>query len=149
MDLPKSERSIRSLKAYLRHKFPQYAKSYDRLKIRHHSDADSFNRHKKPRYFCFTVRGSNIINCSIELEYVPERIRTAILLHEIGHIIQDAFGTDEAEVHVDFWCASVVPGTGYKMLEKIDYVNSDGETKTAKAVESVSPNFLSKIGLGE
>lgn len=144
--------SQRSLKALQRHLLPILSKQQSQrlsgITIRHDAEAERFNKHEKPRYFCYTTPKSGIIRSSIEIENIPEHVRTAIILHEIGHIVLQAFGSDESEVLVDAFCTTI-PGSGYKMLDTLRYTNINGERQTARSVETVSKRFLEELGLDD
>lgn len=144
MKLTKSEHTLNALKRYLK----AIGFNASDIKIAFDPEAENYNKQKKPRYFCYTTPKSNLIRSSVELENVPERVRTAIVLHEIGHILLKAFGNDTVEVDVDTFCTEITDGD-YKMQDKLRYVNKDGDVKLARSVETVSGKFLQEVGLDD
>ena len=145
MRLPKAEKSLRALTRYIASKAG--LKNMDRLSIRHSPEADELNS-RKPRQFCHVYPRSFKINCTAQIESVSERVRLGLLLHEIGHIVQQAFhdkGDDSCEVTVDEWVTYNFPEAGYKFADAKYGSSVDGRLKIAKAIEQVSMRFANIV----
>ena len=93
-----------------------------------------------PRNFCAVTPKNIIILCSRFIESPPPEARIGILLHEISHIVANAFGGDESEVDCDVWIKENVPEAGYEYRD-IDY-KRDGVDVTAKGLQVVSKKFV-------
>ena len=113
--------------------------------VQYSEDADGYNI-KDPRVFCFTQVNHPVIFCSRALEDVDREIRVGILIHEIGHIVLNAFEGDESEIDVDHWVVDTLPKGSYGYVHEIKYLNSArGEEVTAWNLERVTQAFLREI----
>ncbi len=101
---------------------------------------------QNPRGFCHTEQGKPEIFCSRALEDTDREVRVGILLHEIGHIMLNAFDGDESEVDVDEWVTQMTPKGAYRYFQDYTYQNSlYGEPVTAHSVQMVTRNFLKEL----
>ncbi len=108
------------------------------VRIKHDRNCDRLNA-KKPRQFCFVKQGGQTIHCAAALEVVPEVIRYAVLLHELGHIISNSFTQVTAEIDTDSWILKNVPESGYSYQD----VLFDGVE--VNSIQTVSPKFIMKL----
>lgn len=143
MRLPKTDADLRLLSEYLvlEKEMPGFVSA---LKIEHDPKQDEQNQ-KDPRAFCY-VRPDNLgtIYCAANLEQVLPEVRMGILIHEIGHIVLDAFNGEESEVDVDAWIESEIPEAGYT-YENTGYTRFEGGWAMGKNVQRVLPEFVRMI----
>ena len=141
-ELTKSETDFQLLSEYLvfERGLPGFVSA---LEVRHDPQQDRVNK-KDARAFCY-VRADDlgVIYCSKSIEAVEPEVRVAILLHEIGHIVLDAFTDDESEVDVDTWVDTEVPEAGYTYKD-VTYERA-GRRVTGKNVQWVTPKFVREI----
>ena len=100
---------------------------------------------KDPRAFCFCVEGENIIHCSNALLDLPAEPCIGILLHELAHLILNAFHGEKAEVDVDLFCTEKIPEAGYHYRDCTYFNSLLGKEVTAKNIEWVSTDFIHRI----
>lgn len=147
MDTAKAD--LRKLLAYLATQsatFELWPKRYHKIKLVWVKAQDKANL-KNPRAFCFTQRGDLSIYCARALNELPVEARLGVLLHEIGHIVMDAFDGDECEVTADQFGFGIAEA-GYKYKD-VEYVNPlTHELARANSLETVSPQFVEKINAG-
>jgi hypothetical protein len=144
MRLFKAEKSLDALTRYMAAKSTWT--NLSQLRVRHSPNADVLNR-RRPRQFCHVFPRSLIIHCTSQIENVSEQVRLGLLIHEIGHIVQQAFhdnGDDECEVTVDEWVTYNFPEAGYKFADH-RYRSWGGRYRTAKAIEHVSKKFTQLV----
>ena len=140
MFLPRAEEDLLALTKYLETK--GYPRSLIRIQVEWSEDADLRNR-KDPRGFCHVDPNEWKIYCSRAIEDVSPAVRMGLLLHEIGHLVLDAFDGDESEVDVDAWAMSAIPEAGYHYMPVYEYFNSQiGETVKAKNIEALCASFV-------
>lgn len=147
MKLPKSEKDLDGLVNYLITEHSLSGRLLLKLRIKHSLEQDDHNR-KDPRAFCHVARGEKYIYCTQALEFVPVHVRLGILLHEIAHILNDAFDGDESEIVVDEFCVFKIPESGYKYLDQVVYMSPwDHAPIAAKNIEAVTGDFVYRISL--
>ena len=95
------------------------------------------------RQFCYAVKGLPTIFYAEAMVALPATSKVALLLHECGHIYLRAFGDDKAEVQVDAWVKLHWPLADY-CYKDVRY-KWRGEKRTAKALETVSWDFVRKM----
>lgn len=112
--------------------------------LQHDPEYDLVNT-QDPRAFCYVERDDpTVIHCTKNLEYLDKNSRLGVLMHELGHIVLDAFHGDESEVDVDSWCLEFIPEAGYHYRDtKYQKPTRDGILiKHAKSLQHVSPAFI-------
>ena len=118
---------------------------YTDISVKWSQDEDQRNI-SDPRGFCHTEQGSMIISCSRALEDVDREIRLGVLIHEIGHIVLNAFDGEESEVDVDTWVIDTLPKGSYGYLQDYAYLNSLIEEQvTAHNIQRVTTTFSRSI----
>lgn len=115
------------------------------FELEHDKDLDADNE-KDPRAFCATMPKSTIISSTKYLDALPQSSRVGVLLHEIAHIVENAFGGDECEVDCDVWIQEKVPEANYQYVD-VQYLR-DGRNVTARSLQVVSRRFLKKLREG-
>lgn len=96
-----------------------------------------------PRAFCAVMPKSTIIYCSKNIDLLPPPARIGILLHEIAHVVANAFGGDESEVDCDVWIKENVPESGYAYRD-VKYAQK-GATILARNLQVVSDKFVKRV----
>jgi len=139
--LDESRNDLALLRAYLRVK-----KQLDvSVTLIHDPGHDAVNR-RDPRAFCYVDADCpTAIRCASALEALHPPARIGVLLHEIGHIVLDAFDGDEAEIDVDSWCLDFVPEAGYTYMDTSYWRPGKKRPVTAKALEHVSLGFVHAV----
>ncbi len=142
-DLKRLKNDLGQLKRYLQRK-GLGDEHLDKIVVEHDADLDEDN-YENPRNFCMVQEGSHVIRCSLFLNYIARDVRIGILLHEISHIINNAFEGAESEVDADLWITEELPETGYRYQDV--YFTRAGEDKCvlAEKVETVSFSFMRKL----
>jgi hypothetical protein len=113
MILTKSSQDLDALLSYLAETERIGSGYCDLIRIVHDPENDK-NNQQDPRAFAFAISTSNVIHGSKALELICPRARLGILLHEIGHVVLNAFDGDVSEVDVDEWCMFQVAESGYR-----------------------------------
>lgn len=143
--IPKANKSLKMLTKYL---VDDREMPPGLLKVKAvHSHLLDYDHLNDPRAFCAVEEGiTNAIFCTDAIEKVPENVRVGLLLHEIGHLLLDAFDHEipgGEEVEVDAWILKNVPEAGYRY---VDYPHVwRGKERTALNVQTVSDAFLKKV----
>lgn len=144
--IPKAKRSLKALTKYLvdDREMPQVFLRSIRVNRSRPLDED----HKDdPRAFCAVEEDvPNIIFCTSAIEAVPENVRIGLLLHEIGHLLLDAFDHEipgGEEIEVDTWILKHIPEAGYTYVDCPHIWH--GKERTALNVQTVSDAFLKKV----
>jgi len=145
MFIDNAKADLRKLLAHLA-TFDPWPKRYSKIKLVWVKCQDETNL-KNPRAFCFTQRGDLSIYCARALNELPVEARVGVLLHELGHIVMDAFDGDECEVTADqFGFDLREAGYGYKDVEYVNPISY--ELVRANSLETVSPQFVEKLNAG-
>lgn len=101
---------------------------------------------RSPRAFCHVEKDKWTIFCTGAMEEIPGTVRIGVLLHEIGHLVLDAFDSelpDGEEVEVDSWIVLMIPEAGYTYTECEHTWR--GKIVDALNVQTVSEDFLRRI----
>ena len=148
-------RDLDALREYVAAKMDLYGNDDLAVKVRnitfqHDAKHDKKNR-SNPRFFCYVEEYREgepwIIRCAGNLELAAPPLRIGVLLHEIGHLVLNAFREgQESEVDVDTWVLDSFPESGYTYRDGAYYPEGAPRTLvTAKDVQHVSPEFVLRI----
>jgi hypothetical protein len=117
------------------------------IKLRWDSDYDLANK-EDPRAICYVRSDDPAIYCSGAIEALAPEVRMGVLLHEVGHLILEAFCGDDCEVDVDDFCINDVAESGYHYADS-EYISPWTQTAVlAKNIEHVSQVFLDEVYRG-
>jgi len=112
--------------------------------VLHDPKEDERNR-REPRGFCSVdPNNTGAIRCAAAIEELRPEARIGILYHELGHIMLDAFESDESEVDVDEWCAHFAPEAGYTYMDTT-YWRDLHKPVVAKSLQHVSRAFAQQV----
>lgn len=114
------------------------------LQLKWDSEYDITNKND-PRAFCYVREGDNTIYCSAAIEALLPEVRVGILIHEVFHMILDAFDGADAEVDVDAGVMEYFPEAGYKYDDTVYLSPWTHEMVSANEIEHVSAKFLETI----
>jgi hypothetical protein len=141
--LEKASHELELLKDFLRreHELPSG------VKLQWDAEHDLVNR-ADTRAFCYVRSNDPVIYCSAAIENLLPEARMGVLLHELGHLLLEAFCGDDCEVDVDEFCMNEVPASGYHYADAQYLSPWTNELVTAKNLECVSPAFLEEVYSG-
>ena len=137
--LKKTKRDLSKIKRYLEDKGVDTVSD---IFVEHDFELDEDNLHN-PRNFCSVAPKERVIHCTKYLDEAPRNARVGILLHEIGHVIANAFDGDECEVDADEWVITSIPDA--KLHYATVSYSRAGKKVKAVAVQCVNDRFLEMI----
>jgi hypothetical protein len=140
--LKKSNQTLANLNAYLAEKGLLVGAV---RRVVHDPEQDRMNV-RDPRAFAHVRAEPDEIYASEALEHVSERVRTAIILHEMVHLglEKGRRGGNECEVDVDAWIILHLPEARYG-YDTIEYIGPDKRIVIAKNLQVVAVPFAEKV----
>jgi len=149
-DLVDTQRDLAALREYVAAKMDRCGNHDLAARVRgiraaHDPKHDRKNR-ENPRAFCYVQEQDWTIHCASALERAAPPLRVGVLLHEIGHLVLNAFKEgQESEVDVDSWVLDIFPESGYTYVDGSYFAPHNQRFTVAKNVQHVSPEFVLRI----
>ena len=110
------------------------------IRVLHDAALDKDNE-KNARAFAAATEGSDVIRVAENIAFLPPANRVAVLLHEISHVHNQTFHSEDEEVDTDLWITEDVPEAGYHYLKKVRYWTPYGVFEPEN-LQSVDIHFL-------